>query len=176
MTHAEAIQFLGNTITPGPFAWADLGAGSGVFTLALADLLGPQGEILAIDRSSEVLQIAAPSKSAAIHVRQADFTDELELPPLDGLLMANALHFVRRQENFLRRLKEFLKPGASFLLIEYDNALPNPWVPFPVSAAKFRLLAKKVGLSEPEIIHRRASRYGQGTIYSAICISDEHTV
>ena len=30
--------------------WADFGAGAGAFTLALADLLGPGAEIIAIDR------------------------------------------------------------------------------------------------------------------------------
>ena len=32
--------------------WADIGAGEGAFTLALADLLGPGGRIVAVDRDA----------------------------------------------------------------------------------------------------------------------------
>lgn len=169
MTHREAIQFLEPAVAAGPFTWADLGAGSGVFTRAVATLLGPRGKIIAVDRSTEVLEISAPTGGAKIHLQQADFTRKMELPPLDGILMANALHFIRKQTGLLQGLTQQLNPGAAFLLVEYDNDWPNPWVPYPVSFQKFGELAEKAGLSQPEELHRRPSRYGQGMLYNAVC-------
>ena len=39
----------------GPTKWADLGCGTGTFTLALADLLSPGSTIHAMDREGSVL-------------------------------------------------------------------------------------------------------------------------
>lgn len=51
MNHRDAVAFLRPALAgdPGPI-WADLGAGRGTFTKALAELLGPDGAILALDR------------------------------------------------------------------------------------------------------------------------------
>lgn len=48
MTHTEALAFLASA---GPFhgTWVDVGAGTGTFSLALAELLGPTGNVIAID-------------------------------------------------------------------------------------------------------------------------------
>ena len=51
MDHADHVALIRDGVhgaTDGP--WADLGAGTGAFTLALADLLGPGGLIFSVDR------------------------------------------------------------------------------------------------------------------------------
>ncbi|MGI8856502.1 MAG: methyltransferase domain-containing protein, partial [Thermomicrobiales bacterium] len=82
--------------------WADIGSGGGAFTLALADLLGDGATIHSVDRDvralreqERALHAAFPSVSVVLHA--GDFTRPLDLPPLDGIVMANALHFVRDQ-------------------------------------------------------------------------------
>jgi ubiquinone/menaquinone biosynthesis C-methylase UbiE len=80
--------------------WADVGAGDGAFTLALAELLGPGATIHTIDRDGAALAPGAAEASrrypgVRLLPQTADFTRPLDLPPLDGLVMANALHFVR---------------------------------------------------------------------------------
>src|SRR5215212_4141255 len=82
--------------------WADLGAGTGNFSWALAALIGPQATIYAIDRDAKAIRqlhqrIAQNHPGATIIPQQADFAHTLALPPLDGVLMANALHFIRDQ-------------------------------------------------------------------------------
>src|SRR4051812_24720926 len=78
-----------------PAIWADLGCGSGTFTYALAHLLAPHSKILGIDKSLQQLQ-PTTSNNVEVVFRQADFmSDALIFPPLDGILMANALHYVR---------------------------------------------------------------------------------
>src|SRR5215831_12074101 len=80
--------------------WADLGAGTGTFTLALARLVGPTGAIYAVDQDASAVQAldilarASRDDSAAIVVLRGDLTQPLDLPSVDGVLLANALHFV----------------------------------------------------------------------------------
>ena len=80
--------------------WADLGAGTGTFTRALAALLGPEGRVYAVDRDPGAVEalwsLAAhvDGRRADVMPMLADFTQPLALPPLDGALLANALHFV----------------------------------------------------------------------------------
>ena len=52
--HADHVGLLRAAVEPGG-TWADIGAGEGAFTLALADLLGPGGRIVAVDRDGRAL-------------------------------------------------------------------------------------------------------------------------
>ena len=165
MTHQEAVGLIqGANISPGG-VWADLGAGSGRFSLALAELLGPEGTVYAID--SQISRIVAPTTSALIYMQKADFTQPLDLPVLDGLLMANSLHYVKEKGPFLNRILQHLRPQGMFLLIEYEMSRGNPWVPFPIPFEEFRKLAEEVGLSHPVKIGEKPSVYGNGMIYVA---------
>ena len=50
MNHIDAFNLIRTGVPGRGGVWADLGAGSGVFTRALADLLGPEGQVFAVDR------------------------------------------------------------------------------------------------------------------------------
>ena len=169
MNHTDAVSLIRAGVANKGGVWADLGAGSGVFTRALADLLGPEGQVFAVDRQPSHLAEREPERGTIIPL-QADFTRALELPPLDGLLMANALHFVRRHERVLRGLVRHLKPGGTFLLVEYDLSRGSPWIPFPVPFGRFQTLAPRVGLSEVREVGRRPSRYGPRELYAAVAV------
>jgi SAM-dependent methyltransferase len=153
--------------------WADVGAGEGAFTLALADLHGPGARIVAVDRDRRALRICAERVAAAFPATRlttvvGDLTGPLELPPLDGLVAANSLHFVPRdrQVEVVRRLAEHLVPDGRFLVVEYDADHGNPWVPHPFSFETWQRLAVDAGLTPPERIGRVPSRF-LGAIYAA---------
>lgn len=167
MTHQEALTLIEKATPRRGGIWADLGAGSGTFTLALGELVGPDGQVFAVDKSPEIFNINPPDiqKFAGVFPIQADFTQALELPKLDGILMANALHFVRDQAKLLRQLASNISPGGHLLLVEYDSDTANPWVPYPVSRRRFREIAEAAGLTTPEEIGRMRSRYHNGDIY-----------
>src|SRR5438445_6071843 len=97
MDHADLVALLQGGVTAKGGRWADLGAGEGAFTLALADLLGPGAKITAIDRDAGSLRrlAAVGRQPASIQTVVADFTRPLNLSGLDGVVMANSLHFVR---------------------------------------------------------------------------------
>lgn len=157
---------------PGNATWADLGSGSGAFTLALADLLGPGGRIVSVDRDAAALRqqamaMATRFPDVTLEQRQADFSADLALPSLDGIVMANALHFQRDREAMVRRVFQMLRPGGRFVLVEYDADRGNPWVPHPLSFATWRTMAVADGFEEPQLLGRVPSRF-LGAIYSAL--------
>src|SRR5688572_7035552 len=102
MKTQEAVSLIRAAIPPGNGTWADLGAGDGTFTRALAELLGSQSRIYAVDRDASA--VAAIERWAAMEAPnvipvRADFTRAFDLPglgetTLDGMLLGNALHFV----------------------------------------------------------------------------------
>lgn len=161
VTHDEAVALIRPAVASGE-AWAELGAGHGTFTKALGELAGPTGSVWASDRDPAAVhaleQLALPG-GTPLRVARCDFARSPDLPPVDGVLMANALHFARDQESVLRHAVYQLKRGGKLLLVEYDRTRGTPWVPFPVPPARFRELAAAVGLEEPEEVGRRASRY-----------------
>ncbi|MEO6166645.1 MAG: methyltransferase domain-containing protein, partial [Chitinophagales bacterium] len=56
--------------------WADLGCGSGLFTIALANLFVPGSTIYAIDNNAAALQKVVSSTSVVIKKIKADFTND----------------------------------------------------------------------------------------------------
>lgn len=175
MNHADHVNLLRQGV-PGPGGiWADLGSGNGAFTLALAELIGPQGTIYSIDRDAAALRqqeraLRERFPAVQVEVRQADFTRPLDLPPLDGIVMANSLHFHRGKEAILRQVRGYLKPGGRFLLVEYNMDQGNPWVPYPLSYATWEGLARRCGFGETRLMVTRPSRF-MGEIYSAVSIN-----
>lgn len=155
--------------------WADMGAGTGNFTWALRELLGPAGTIYAIDRDGKAIErqrarlLGAPP-GAAIIPRQADITRSLDLPPLDGVLAANLLHFLPDQPGALRRLAGYLRPGGRLLAVEYDLAGPLRYVPYPLPFNAFGRLAEQAGLGPSELVGRRVSPSSGVAMYAALAL------
>jgi SAM-dependent methyltransferase len=144
--------------------WADVGSGTGAFTLALAELIGPEGVIYAIDRDVSALRegaraLASRFPRVTVHPQVSDFTQPLDLPPLDGIVIANALHFVRDKAPVVRALKSHLKPGGRMLVVEYNVDNGNPWVPHPFSSSTWRKLAQTAGLTHTELLATQPSRF-----------------
>ncbi len=151
-----------------PMRWAELGAGDGLFTLALASLLVPGSRIIAVDkRPFSHEKIKAP-KGIQIESVQADFlTDVLGLGSLNGLLMANALHFVADKISFLKKISSYLREDAVILIIEYDRDIPNRWVPYPVSFDSLKVLFDQCFGKTVRKINEIPSLFNQSMIYGA---------
>ena len=171
MDHTDHVGLLRAGVDAPGGLWADIGSGDGAFTLALADLLGPGARIVSVDRDAGALRRQAGAMAARFHdvdleTRVADFTEPLDLPVLDGLVMANSLHYVPAKEPVVRALAAAVRPGGRFVLVEYDADRGNPWVPFPVSFTTWERLAETSGLADTKLLGRVPSRF-LGAIYSA---------
>ena len=174
MNHADHVRLIAGGVEGGGTTWADLGSGAGAFTLALADLLGPGGTIWSVDRDASALREQARAMAARFPgsgVRQlaGDFTQPLDLPRVDGLVMANSLHFVRDKLPVLQLVRGYLRDGGRLVLVEYDAERGNPWVPFPLSFAAWRDLALAAGFAGTRRLHAVPSSF-LGSIYSALSI------
>jgi SAM-dependent methyltransferase len=176
MNHTDHVNLIRTGIPAVQGTWADLGAGEGAFTLALADLLPEGSAIFSIDRDSRALdaQRAAMQRqfpAASVTYRVADFTHKLDLPPLDGVLMANSLHFVRHKAPVLELVRSYLKPDGRLILIEYNTDSGNTWVPHPMTFETWARLAQANGFADTRKLSARPSRF-LGEIFSALSVRE----
>jgi len=169
MNRADLVALIQGGVAAKGGRWADLGAGEGAFTLALADLLGPGAHITAVDKDAGALgQITSVSrkKPTTINLVVGDFTRQLPLTDLDGVVMANSLHFVRDKAPVLKSVRDMLRPGGTLIVVEYDADRGNPWVPHPFSFTTWQRLAAAAGFEQIRRLGTYPSRY-LGSLYSA---------
>jgi ubiquinone/menaquinone biosynthesis C-methylase UbiE len=143
--------------------WADLGAGEGAFTLALSDLLGPEAHIVAVDKDARALRAIG----SGIETRVADFTKPLDLHDLDGIVMANSLHYVRDKQLVLQSVRAMLRPGGRLIVVEYGADRGNPWVPYPFTYPRWETMAAQAGFRNTRLLKTVPSRW-LGSMYSAV--------
>ncbi|MGI8551699.1 MAG: class I SAM-dependent methyltransferase [Dehalococcoidia bacterium] len=174
MDHSDHVALLREGVAGGGAIWADFGSGAGAFTLALADLLGPAGRIYSVDRDRSALERQAQAMrryfpDPQVEYHQADFTHPLGLPPLNGIVMANALHFSKDMAPVLRTIVAALRPGGRLVLVEYNTDRGNTWVPYPLTFASWQMLAQQAGFIDTRLLATRPSRF-LGQIFAAVSI------
>lgn len=145
-------------------AWADLGSGNGLFTRALATLLGRGSTIHAVDRSRQKIEPSFNDNTIVFH--HLDFsTDTLPFAGLDGILMANSMHFVKDKHTLLTRLRNTLRPHGQLVIVEYELDKGNEWVPYPIPYATLASLLSESGFSAISRVGERPSVYGNRKMY-----------
>jgi ubiquinone/menaquinone biosynthesis C-methylase UbiE len=163
LKHAELVALIEGGVGERGGSWADLGAGEGAFTLALADLLGPAAHIVAVDKDASALR-AIPRQ---IETRVADFTKPLDLHDLDGVVMANSLHYVRDKQAVLDEVRGMLRAGGRLIVVEYGTDRGNQWVPYPFTYARWETMAAQAGFRNTRLLSTIPSRW-LGRMYSAV--------
>jgi 2-polyprenyl-3-methyl-5-hydroxy-6-metoxy-1,4-benzoquinol methylase len=120
MTLQEAIALIQNehVISNAKKNWADLGCGSGLFTHALANLSNEESIVYAIDKNISSFKKISSFKSATIKPVELNF-ENATLPShnLDGIMMANSLHFVKDKKSFLEKVKGCLHKQETYMPI-----------------------------------------------------------
>jgi ubiquinone/menaquinone biosynthesis C-methylase UbiE len=174
VNHADHVRLIREGVAGGGLTWADLGSGEGAFTLALADLLGPGGAIHTVDRDRGAIEVQlerllAAFPAVAVTPIVADFTTRLDLPLLDGIVMANSLHFVQDKAPVLELVRGYLRPGGRLVLVEYGADRGNPYVPYPVSFTTWSRVAAAAGFRDTRQLASVPSRF-LGSIYSALSV------
>lgn len=177
MKQRDAVALIADAVGDAGGVWADLGAGEGTFTRALAHLLGPSGRVYALDRDPDAVaalrRLAARGSAsglAPITVLRGDFTNQADLAPipesLDGILLANALHYVSDAGTVLARLARRIRLGGRVVLVEYDQPVANRWVPYPIPMDGLDALARAAELEPFTVTAIRPSLYQQ-RLYAA---------
>ncbi len=177
MQHADHVNLLRQGIppeggTPAETIWADFGSGSGAFTLALAELIQPTGTIFSIDRDGSALQAQENQMQrrfpgVPVHYLNGDYTHPHALPPLDGIIAANTLHFQPDPSPGLTLFFSYLKPTGRMILVEYNIDKGNYAVPYPIPYSAWERFARQAGFARTQLLATRPSHFLK-EIYSAL--------
>ena len=168
MSPSQCHSLLAPAITSKSASWADIGAGTGTFTLVLRELL-TAGTIYAVDKNPHMLWKLPLDGPVPIRVVEGDFNRALDIPPVDGILMANTLHYAEDPVAVLQNVLQYLKPDGAFVLIEYETDTPlHPWIPYPIPFDRFGEIAHSCGLTPPVELARVPTQYGHQHIYSSM--------
>jgi SAM-dependent methyltransferase len=151
-------------------------------TRALARIPARQGDVAIMVHDRDFIGIpggfapAAPPTRSLVgphdphSVRAARSRDSLAGWPFDdlqGVLMANSLHYVREQAAFLRGVDAALR-RRRMLLVEYDITRGNVWVPYPIGQAAAVELFRSIGYGVATPLGRRRSVFRRGEIYGLL--------
>ena len=172
MDQQDAINLIkgGVTVSQTSQTWVDLGCGKGTFTEALATLLPDHSVVYAIDKNrSDLNNITDAIRSINIEKVELDFLKEgLPSNNVDGVLMANSLHYVREKIPFLKKVIAYLSNKGCLVIVEYEARFSNPWVPYPISKIELGNILMEVGFNDIQDLGNMNSRYGH-IIYSVGC-------
>jgi SAM-dependent methyltransferase len=117
---------------------ADVGAGTGYFTVRIARAVGPEGKVLAHDISPEMLGFLERRLEAEqlenVELKKVE-RDDAMLPKgrVNTIIMVDTIHYIKERTAYVERLREALAPGGRFVIIDY-RVKPfeeRPWGPPP---------------------------------------------
>lgn len=104
---------------------ADIGAGSGYFTLRVADAVGPEGHVYAVDVSPDmIVHLNRRVRDAGLlNVSSilAPPDDPLLPRPVDRFLIVDVWHHVEDQAGYLTLMKKLLRPGGQIVMIDFHK-------------------------------------------------------
>ena len=108
---------------------ADIGSGSGLFTLIMAQAVTPGGRVYAVDIDKELLAyVSAKAKESGIGNITPVLApeDSPSLPPgsLDLALVCDTLHHIGKRQVYLKNLKACMRPGGRIAIIDFSTGWP----------------------------------------------------
>jgi mono/diheme cytochrome c family protein/SAM-dependent methyltransferase len=113
---------------------ADIGAGTGAFTIPFARAVAPSGTAIAVDIWSDLLDyISAKARSAGVTNLQTVLgrRDDPALSPgqVDVAFFHDVFHNTNDREAYLRVLAAYLKPGGRIAIVEqeFDDPVAKKW-------------------------------------------------
>ena len=122
------------SLTPG-LVVADIGAGTGLFTLLMASKVEPGGKIIAVDIASELLDnIAERAGEKGVENVEVQLCDQKKtgLAPvtLDLAFVCDTYHHIEFPERYLQDLMAALKPGGRLVIVDFkkDEGVNESWV------------------------------------------------
>lgn len=112
-------------LKPG-MAMADIGAGTGLFTLHFSQAVGAQGKVYAVEIAKNFLEHikARAAKASAANVQAILCTEKsVELPEasIDLAFICDVYHHFEYPQATLATLHKALKPGGELLLIDFKR-------------------------------------------------------
>jgi ubiquinone/menaquinone biosynthesis C-methylase UbiE len=140
----EVVAALG--LEPGETV-ADIGSGSGYFTLRFAPKVGPGGRVYAVDVDPEMVRhLNRRLRDAGVRNVQTVLADPADplLPyaSVDRFVVVNTWHHVEKQPEYLALMKRMLKPGGQVVMIDYHKRELPVGPPLAMKIAREDLVAQ----------------------------------
>jgi ubiquinone/menaquinone biosynthesis C-methylase UbiE len=109
---------------------ADVGAGTGYFTIRMARKVGPTGKVYASDLQEQMLRRLAKNvareKIQNIETVLATEADpNLPANSIDLIIMVDVYHEFSQPQEMLRKMRTALKPSGRLVLLEYRKEDPS---------------------------------------------------
>ena len=127
-------------LTPG-MRVADLGAGSGLFTIPFGRAVGASGKVFAVDIDAGLLAIVAEKgKSSGVSNIQtvvAGPTDPRLPEPVDVIFICDTMHHLPNQAEYVKQFGALLRPGGRVAVIDFaPGKWPNGHEAFTITPAQ----------------------------------------
>lgn len=109
---------------------ADIGAGTGIFSVPIARAVGAEGEVLAVEVDEGFLPIIE-QKAGEQGVRNVrpvlgQFTDpRLPRRDVDVAFFHDVLHHVEQREAYILTLATYIEPGGRIVVVDYNGDVPG---------------------------------------------------
>ncbi len=104
---------------------ADIGAGAGYFSIRLAEGVGPNGHVYAVDISADAIRAL---NQRIYEARLQNISTILAVPanpllprPVDRFVFVNVWHHVEDQSGYLNLMKKMLRPGGQIVMIDFHK-------------------------------------------------------
>ena len=112
----------------------DLGTGIGNVAMLVAELVGPQGQVVGIDNSSRLLDVAASRAAARPQLRFAlgDVRSWRDAEPFDAIVGRLILFHLADPVSVVRHHAASLRPGGLLLALDFDLGASRAEPPLPV--------------------------------------------
>lgn len=129
-------------------AVADIGAGSGYFSVLFAREVGKEGKVLAVDIEPGMLAfIEKRAKEGRLDHLQAlrAQPDDPQLPPssVDTLFICNTAHHIENRPAYYKRLRESMKPEGRLVIVDFQKG-ESPVGPPPAMKIAREEMVKEV--------------------------------
>lgn len=128
---------------------ADVGAGTGLFTLPFAQAVGPQGRVFAVDVAAEFvrsIELRAQAQGLTNVLGVVNSQHSTLLPPgsVDLVFLADTYHHFEQPMDMLRSIHDALRPGGELVVIDFQRepGRSSGWVLHHVRAGRDQVIAE----------------------------------
>lgn len=149
---------------------ADLGVGTGVYTIAAAEAVGEHGVVYGCDLQKELLsRVVAEAKRhglSNVSAVRADFEEErgtgFSDGALDAVIATNILFQIEHKERFMKEIARVLKPGGKVLVVDWSDSSggAGPHAGSIVRRTVAQSLAEGAGLQFQKDVDAGSHHYG----------------
>jgi 2-polyprenyl-3-methyl-5-hydroxy-6-metoxy-1,4-benzoquinol methylase len=114
----------------------EVGCAAGHFTYLLADIVGPAGEVIGVDRAADA--VAAAREGAELRAltnvsfHQGDPSEMTFDRPFDAVAARWVIMFIPDKVEFIRKLSGHLRPGGIMFFQEVDRTAARSHPPAPL--------------------------------------------